>query len=543
MSTACNCKNCGHALTRPDIQIPQSPAREFFRNNSDIPSSVKIQIGDVISTVQSLELELDKEIQDIQSVLEELLRKRTDLHDQGEKHRELLHPIRRLPAELLAEVFGHSMTASWLHDIASSNNPGQVHRRITEGGLNKSPLIFSSVCALWRSIAVSTPSLWSSVSLQIERSRQTMDLLLMKMWLARAREMPLFISLTCNFLCEGDGMAPLFTLFASYSQQWQAVSLHLPPSLMDHLTSVKNHLPKLRWLSVGYAWGATYHPMDMFQAAPRLRSIELAEGISPGEILLPWAQLHNCDFGFAVQPPELLDLLQRMADIEACQWYIKDNFDPRDDSSNGPIITLPRLHSLIIVNESPSQSFLKRLNTPALQKFSFIPDDPDSDTMPVIMHLITQGKLRSLTLSSPFSRLLVQDIITPHMMLAILKANPDLRELRMLRNASSSMTSVLWDVFASLVPRLHFILVECSPGRIPPEFNISHFLNAISPRVGAGLQRVIICAHGRARRSEILQNVPELPARFSQLRSAGLEFSMTLRGMDFFDNSLWDDYD
>ncbi|KZP24021.1 hypothetical protein FIBSPDRAFT_785319, partial [Athelia psychrophila] len=92
--------------------------------------------------MKSLELELDKEIQDIQAVLEELLRKRTDLRDQGDKHRELLHPIRRLPAEILAEVFGQCMTTPWLHDF------------------NKSPLILHNVCALWRSIAVSTPSLW-----------------------------------------------------------------------------------------------------------------------------------------------------------------------------------------------------------------------------------------------------------------------------------------------------------------------------------------------------------------------------------------------
>lgn len=112
----------------------------------------------------------------------------------------------------------------------------------------------------------------------------------MKMWLARAHERPLFISLTCNFFCQGDDMmAPICPPFASYSRQREPVFLYLTPSLMDPLISVKNHLLKLQWLPVGYASQDADHRADVFQVATRLRSVELAEGISPRRVLLPWA--------------------------------------------------------------------------------------------------------------------------------------------------------------------------------------------------------------------------------------------------------------
>ena len=90
--------------------------------------------------------QLDDDISHVQMLLDELRRKRELLPKFITEHNAILTPIRRLPAEILAEIFVLCMNS----DI-SSFAPTQ------------SPLLVGQVCKVWRQVALSTQTLWSSI--------------------------------------------------------------------------------------------------------------------------------------------------------------------------------------------------------------------------------------------------------------------------------------------------------------------------------------------------------------------------------------------
>ncbi|KAJ7593627.1 hypothetical protein C8J56DRAFT_1160457 [Mycena floridula] len=79
-------------------------------------------------------------------------------------------PIRRLPGELLALIFSFFCTVDFWNC-----KPFNLKKWRMRGSLFREPFIIATVCSLWRGIAVSTPSLWTTIMLggdRIERSRE-----------------------------------------------------------------------------------------------------------------------------------------------------------------------------------------------------------------------------------------------------------------------------------------------------------------------------------------------------------------------------------
>ncbi|KAJ6453173.1 hypothetical protein C8R45DRAFT_636816 [Mycena sanguinolenta] len=82
-----------------------------------------------------------------------------------------LDPVARLPVEISSDIFARC--------IPDSCRPQ----------FRKAPMIFLHICRIWRDIATSTPSLWTSISCE------SIDAMKLDTWLQRARGLPLYISL------------------------------------------------------------------------------------------------------------------------------------------------------------------------------------------------------------------------------------------------------------------------------------------------------------------------------------------------------------
>ncbi|KAF9261518.1 hypothetical protein L218DRAFT_869680, partial [Marasmius fiardii PR-910] len=74
--------------------------------------------------------------------------RRTAVKREVEHYRSLLSPIQRMPPEVLTEIFGHCGRLSNMNGL-----------------IMPVPMAISMVCGRWRELAVSTPSLWSSISI------------------------------------------------------------------------------------------------------------------------------------------------------------------------------------------------------------------------------------------------------------------------------------------------------------------------------------------------------------------------------------------
>ncbi|KAJ7175206.1 hypothetical protein C8R43DRAFT_1201906 [Mycena crocata] len=86
-----------------------------------------------------------------QGQLSNLQSRNTTIHKVLDPYLALVSPMRRIPAEILQEIF--------MHCLRSKDHP-IMHT-------SEAPLLLGRVCSAWRTISLSTPSLWSSVHVVI----------------------------------------------------------------------------------------------------------------------------------------------------------------------------------------------------------------------------------------------------------------------------------------------------------------------------------------------------------------------------------------
>ncbi|KAJ7140959.1 hypothetical protein C8R44DRAFT_239315 [Mycena epipterygia] len=91
-----------------------------------------------------------------------------------------LCPISRLPPDVLGEIFMWSLCANGFQSLNS------------RGRLALEPLMVSHVSSRWRDVAISTPSLWSTI--WVDRPREA-HVPMVELWLERSRRCPLIIYL------------------------------------------------------------------------------------------------------------------------------------------------------------------------------------------------------------------------------------------------------------------------------------------------------------------------------------------------------------
>ncbi|KAK7048988.1 hypothetical protein R3P38DRAFT_2463868, partial [Favolaschia claudopus] len=145
-----------------------------------------------------------------------------------------LDPMARLPLELQSHIF---------LAVDLDVDPPKPHP-------DAPPMVFLSVCGLWRDIALATPKLWDRLSIDYP-SRRPHYSELGKLWLSRARSHPLLLSLHGALSLDGSAQ----DLVATYSNQLEHLSLRAlsPYSLESPCTNFHVNpalrLPLLKTLS------------------------------------------------------------------------------------------------------------------------------------------------------------------------------------------------------------------------------------------------------------------------------------------------------
>jgi len=95
--------------------------------------------------------DLEREIDRIQETYSSLMEQRQALLAEIEGYHNLISPARRLPIDILQEIFLHTLPTP--------------HNALMDP--HKCPLLLTRICHGWRKIALSTPQLWSSIHIPI----------------------------------------------------------------------------------------------------------------------------------------------------------------------------------------------------------------------------------------------------------------------------------------------------------------------------------------------------------------------------------------
>ncbi|KAJ7144205.1 hypothetical protein C8R44DRAFT_657685 [Mycena epipterygia] len=236
--------------------------------------------------------ELDAQISKITSQLAELKAKRQQRSELFRSLRAVLSPLRRVPAELLAEIFQCCCQNSLAAEFYSITDPLEA------------PVLLGHICSFWRTISHNTPRLWNMIHFYTnfpptDRLAEYVGALAEK-----SRNLPLLVGIDTCTPCPrslSPPASPSPEIIWHLRHRLQALRLDLEDRDRDLSVMIGSDtaFPSLQTLVVNV------HPvdyndiplesiLDVFGQTPRLRHLTLDTSFATwdfGSPNFPWAQL------------------------------------------------------------------------------------------------------------------------------------------------------------------------------------------------------------------------------------------------------------
>ncbi|KDR67473.1 hypothetical protein GALMADRAFT_147026 [Galerina marginata CBS 339.88] len=193
------------------------------------------------------------------------------------QHRSILSPMRRLPEEILEELFRWTVP------------PG------SERQWSNIPWKLGHICRAWRASALAASFLWNvlpPITLdESVKSRYRTDIV--NELLIRSGKRPLeelYIHSPSDILRH-----PIIDIICRHSERWQSFSFNLTSTTLAAFSAIKGRLLclkslKLRILGGDEDDGTPAPPLDMFENAPFLQELSVS-GTYPKRLILPFSRL------------------------------------------------------------------------------------------------------------------------------------------------------------------------------------------------------------------------------------------------------------
>ncbi|KAK7022569.1 F-box domain-containing protein [Favolaschia claudopus] len=258
--------------------------RDLLRSHNQLPLS---QLSSLSASLSDKMAQCDDELTQLRAREKELAIYRSSLEEQYIQCQSISAPIRRLPAEILAEIFAIAVvTAPEFETIKEEPSSTSVALHL----LSNAPIrTISQVCYRWSIIALGTPSLWTELVLSFALWRTPSStekaMTLLETTLRRSATSPLqilFVNIT-----ESPSHVPALELLAKHSARWLVVRFTGPATDLQVLSgaTTRRNLPLLERLTV-LPVGNLVEPVLLFANAPRLADVALIGG-SNSRISLP----------------------------------------------------------------------------------------------------------------------------------------------------------------------------------------------------------------------------------------------------------------
>ncbi|KIM80375.1 hypothetical protein PILCRDRAFT_89650 [Piloderma croceum F 1598] len=325
------CKTCDTPVHSRKT-IPPSPAPHLLRTIQAPNATEAIHLREALRLANPIVHQLDDDIPHVQMLLDELRRKRELLLKFIAEQNAIVAPIRRLPAEILAEIFVLCMN----YDI-SSFDPMQ------------SPLLVGRVCRGWRQVALSTQKLWSSITVTDYRSSSKM----VKLWMSRAISAPLTIHLNSahHYSSNVGEIESVIAVLVQYCDRWQHLDMNFYRTRASCLSSIRHNLPLLESLRIRSSTAF----VNIFEVAPHLHTLSLDSWSSRIRLKVPWSQLTELETQVSCSTDGLYTL-KLMPNLVKCTMHKSDNSGsvlPHNIS----VITLSHLRFFCILGIRPDNIF------------------------------------------------------------------------------------------------------------------------------------------------------------------------------------------
>ncbi|PPR00564.1 hypothetical protein CVT24_005468 [Panaeolus cyanescens] len=346
------------------------------------------------------------------------------LEEQISQLKSLLSPLRRLPPEILQEIF-------------LINAPRYIPSKFSSSDIWQEdftlPWALTGVCRKWRNVALSTPELWNTLPhLTFDRfnfhdhkfQHAKFDFIL-----GCTGNLPLHVYIEARTAWLPK-KCPVLDLLIKHSDRWETVVIKMTSSTFSHLNRIKNRIPQLRGLSLTlwHSWADNSDvDWDIFAVAPRLTDVSF-KCRSQVSLRLPKSQLlryslesiHVEGIGHALQSASTLQTL----------CLRSEHMAPLHDT-----VVLPNLKTLFFQyrHYQVSPTLLDNLILPALEELMVCGDH--REILNTSLSLLTKSvdaspskksALKSLRISYSTSRVVHEN---PDTLLSILELTKGIRYL------------------------------------------------------------------------------------------------------------------
>ncbi|KAJ7780134.1 hypothetical protein DFH07DRAFT_793903 [Mycena maculata] len=245
--------------------------QQLLTTNEPPESPELIYVRSVLSKTDARLEWLDDEISRLQDRLKQLEEERGALSAYRAQNHLILSPLRRIPAEILTEIFAWTLPS--------------VVKPSAQSDIKASPWTLSHTSRRWRAISISIPCLWSQVSINYAHD-SVYSLDLVKTHVQRARTLK--IHFCGNRRSDSRPQVKIFTFLSEHSSRWQELDVELTPNLLPLMVTLRGRLPTLRRVAIQWN-GIQTPPLSCFQTAPLLVDADIRSRYLP--ILLPVRQL------------------------------------------------------------------------------------------------------------------------------------------------------------------------------------------------------------------------------------------------------------
>ncbi|KAJ6499315.1 hypothetical protein C8R45DRAFT_864802 [Mycena sanguinolenta] len=360
-----------------------SPFKGILHTNT-VPSDEDFQrIHGLLKEPRMEAAALSAEIERLRTLIHRLIEKRDNLEGFIHAHEALISPVRRLPADIMSEIFTACIPANRNAIMSAA----------------EAPLLLCRVCQSWRSVALSTPRLWASLHIVAHGNVREAgpDSKLQKVikaihsWLSRAGVLPLSISLVRSWTSKEVDFRPFLETLISYSSRWKRIRFELETSSSFYplVTLSPSDVPMLEIVSMdGFKTSdeETDDRMMSFLGSASLRTLFFRHMASSFFTFpLPWNQLRHLSLEDEINPPQLtlaqaLEMLRQCPNLETCFLTLTGLDDTSLSTGGHHSVRMDRLRrlciSLMYVRRGASTTdFLNHLDVPNLKSLEYAAED------------------------------------------------------------------------------------------------------------------------------------------------------------------------
>ncbi|ESK83438.1 hypothetical protein Moror_15576 [Moniliophthora roreri MCA 2997] len=311
-------------------------------------------------------------------------------------YKNLSIPLVQMPPEVLALVFERCVEIDTGGHVLSSH---------------AMPWVLSQTCRRWRSIALSTPSLWQIVRLDtniVENHNHGSPLDMLQTWLERSQPLPISCFATLQDVPWEQFNRGAIDLLIHHASRWRAVDFCFgtQSQLFYRLRMVDPNLPLLQSIRLEIILSETAGSMAPHWIAPNLKEatlfIQNYARLTNPVLALPWSQLE--EFEWSPNTPKMFfDLSPTFDNLRYCFLKISHH----GDVDGLQRYTLPKLRRLD--TSGPYRSIVTILNRLTLPSLECLDVDTYEQIGPVadqLLSCIARLQMRSTcrisSLSAPF---------------------------------------------------------------------------------------------------------------------------------------------